>query len=121
MTLRITRPGTAKAKRVFTADLGEFFGQEVLDRGSTRFIRNHKSTTFIILQDVSGTVQTVGPSKMPTHVKRDDALEIVGRVGQDARAPRGIEVDILHVQVVGESREVLPFSSASDLSEVGQE
>jgi nondiscriminating aspartyl-tRNA synthetase len=109
------------AKRVFTSDLGDFIGQEVLIRGWARFVRNTKSTTFVVLQDVSGTVQTVGPPKMPTHVKRDDALEIVGRVRQDARAPRGFEVDILQVQLVGESRDILPFSSASDLADIGQE
>ena len=109
------------AKRIFTSDLGESIGQEVLIRGWARFVRNTKSTTFIVLQDVSGTVQTVGPPKMTTHVKRDDALEIIGRVRQDTRAPRGFEVDILQIQVVGESRDLLPFSSASDLSEVGQE
>jgi nondiscriminating aspartyl-tRNA synthetase len=109
------------AKRVFTSDLGDFLGQEVLIRGWARFVRNTKSTTFVVLQDVSGTVQTVGPPKMPAHVKRDDALEIVGRVRQDARAPRGFEVDILQVQLVGESKDILPFSSASDLSDVGQE
>jgi hypothetical protein len=37
------------------------------------FVRSTKSTTFIVLQDVSGTVQTVGPPKMTTNVKRDDA------------------------------------------------
>jgi nondiscriminating aspartyl-tRNA synthetase len=109
------------AKRIFTSDLGESIGQEVLIRGWARFVRNTKSTTFIVLQDVSGTVQTVGPPKMTTQVKRDDALEIIGRVRQDARAPRGFEVDILQIQVVGESKDILPFSSASDLSDVGQE
>jgi nondiscriminating aspartyl-tRNA synthetase len=109
------------AKRIFTSDLGDFIGQEVLLRGWARFVRNTKSTTFIVLQDVSGTAQAVGPPKMTTHVKRDDALEIIGCVRRDARAPRGFEVDILQIQVVGESRDILPFSSASDLSDVGQE
>ncbi|MBL9161687.1 MAG: aspartate--tRNA(Asn) ligase [Planctomycetaceae bacterium] len=108
-------------KRIFTFDLDSYVGKEVILRGWARFIRNTKSTTFIVLQDLTGTVQTVGPAKLPTHVKRDDAIEILGRVRQDARASRGFEVDIQEIQVIGDSAEVLPFSSATDLSTIGQE
>jgi nondiscriminating aspartyl-tRNA synthetase len=74
-----------------------------------------------VLQDVSGTVQLVGPADLPVHVKREDALEIVGRVRQDQRAPRGFEVDIVDLRIIGEAAASLPFLSGSDLADIGLE
>src|SRR5262249_21768970 len=62
-----------------------------------------------------------GPADLPVHVKREDALEIVGRVRKDPRAPRGFEVDIVDIRVIGDAAELLPFSSGSDLTEIGLE
>jgi nondiscriminating aspartyl-tRNA synthetase len=109
------------SKRVFTADLATYIDKEVIVMGWARFVRRTKSTTFIVLQDVSGTVQIVGTSDLPVHVKREDALEIVGRVRKDQRAPRGFEVDIVDIRVIGDAAELLPFSSGSDLTEIGLE
>jgi nondiscriminating aspartyl-tRNA synthetase len=105
--------------RVFAADLATYIDREVIVKGWAKFVRNTKSTTFIVLQDASGTVQLVGPADLPVHVKREDALEIVGRVREDQRAPRGFEVDIVDIRVIGASAESLPFLSGSDLTEIG--
>jgi aspartyl/asparaginyl-tRNA synthetase len=105
--------------RVFAADLATYIGREVTVKGWAKFVRNTKSTTFIVLQDVSGTVQLVGPADLPVHVKREDALEIIGRVRKDRRAPHGFEVDIVDIRVIGDSAESLPFLSGSDLTEIG--
>ena len=58
-----------------------------------------------------------GPANLPVHGKRDDALEIVGRVRKDQRAPRGFEIDIIDIRVIGRSAESLPFSSGSELTD----
>jgi nondiscriminating aspartyl-tRNA synthetase len=108
-------------RRVFAADLDGQREGEVLVKGWARFVRNTKSTTFIVLQDASGMVQLVGPAPLPVHVKRDDALEVVGRVRRDARAPRGFEVDILDIKVIGAAAALLPFTSGSNLAAVGLE
>jgi nondiscriminating aspartyl-tRNA synthetase len=107
------------SKRAFTADLSQHIDREVVLKGWVRFLRTTKSTTFIVLQDASGTVQVVAPAKLPVAIKREDALEIVGRVRADARAPAGFEVDLQDVRVVGVAGEQLPFGSASDLQNVG--
>lgn len=106
-------------KRVFAADLDTYIDTDVVVKGWAKFVRNTKSTTFIVLQDGSGTVQLVGPADLPVHVKREDALEIIGRVRKDQRAPRGFEVDIIDIQVIGQSAESLPFLSSSDLTDIG--
>ncbi len=108
-------------KRVFAAELATYIDRDVTVQGWARFVRNTKSTTFIVLQDVSGTVQLVGPADLPVHVKREDALEIVGRVRQDQRAPRGFEVDIVDLRVLGEAAASLPFLPGSDLTDIGLE
>jgi nondiscriminating aspartyl-tRNA synthetase len=108
-------------QRVFAADLATYIDQDVTVQGWARFVRHTKSTTFIVLQDASGTVQLVGPADLPVRVKREDALAIVGRVRQDQRAPRGFEVDIEDIRVLGEAAEALPFVSASDLTDIGLE
>ena len=93
------------SKRVFAADLATHIDREVTVMGWARFVRNTKSTSFIVLQDVSGTIQVVGPSDLPVHVKREDALEIVGRIRKGQRAPRGFEVDIVDIRVIGDAAE----------------
>jgi nondiscriminating aspartyl-tRNA synthetase len=108
-------------ERIFISGLNDYIGQEVLIKGWAKFVRNLKSTTFIVLEDVTGTVQSVGPGNLPTQVKRDDAVEIVGNVREDARATRGFELDIREIRVIGEAAEVLPFTSSSDLSKLSQE
>ena len=109
------------SKRIFAEDLGTHIDTDIRVAGWARFVRNTKSTTFIVLQDTSGMVQLVGPANLPIHVKRDDALEIVGRVRKDQRAPRGFEIDIIDIRVIGRSAESLPFSSGSELRDVGLE
>jgi hypothetical protein len=74
-----------------------------------------------VLQDTSGIVQLVGPANLPVHVHREDALEIVGRVRKDERSPRGFEIDIIDIRVIGRSAESLPFFSGSELTDVGLE
>ncbi len=108
-------------KRVLAADLATYIDREVTVKGWARFVRNTKSTTFIVLQDVSGTVQLVGPADLSVHVKCEDVLEIVGRVRQDQRAPRGFEVDIMDIRVIGTAADSLPFLSSSDLTDIGLE
>jgi nondiscriminating aspartyl-tRNA synthetase len=108
-------------QRLMAADLGQFIDQEVLVRGWARFVRNTKTTTFVVVQDVSGVVQCVGSSKLGVHVKREDAVEILGKVRKDERAPIGYEVSIIEIRVIGVASESLPFSAASDLSDVGIE
>ncbi|MDZ4685928.1 MAG: aspartate--tRNA(Asn) ligase [Planctomycetaceae bacterium] len=118
----------ATSGRIFIAELGvgeqgDSIGGQVLIRGWAKFVRKTKSTTFIVLQDASGTVQCVGSAQLPVHVKREDALEIVGKPRKDERAkPLGFEVDIVEIRVIGVASESLPFpSGGNDIAEVGIE
>lgn len=108
-------------KRVFAKDVNTKIGEEVSLCGWVKFLRPLKKMTFIVLQDLSGTIQIVGPSPLPLHVKREDAVCIVGRVRAEPRAPKGCEVDLLDIKVVGEASNTLPFTSAADADEVSKE
>jgi nondiscriminating aspartyl-tRNA synthetase len=74
---------------------------------------------FIVLQDASGTVQTVAPPRLDAPVKREDAVRIRGKVRRDARAPGGFEVDVLQLEVVGGAGTQLPLETARDPEKIG--
>ena len=63
-------------QRVFAVDLATYIDRDVTVKGWARFVRHTKSTTFIVLQDVSGTVQLVGPADLPLHCLVRPLLEV---------------------------------------------
>lgn len=109
--------------RVFIADLASHLDREVRLCGWVHRLRPTKSTTFIVLQDCSGRAQIVADPALvrPVGLKTEDALTLRGRVRREERARLGYEVDALELEVVGSASATLPFTSASDLTTVGQE
>jgi len=105
--------------RTFIGDLGTAVGNEVEVAGWARALRETKSTTFLVLQDGSGTVQTVAAPERLAGVQREDALRLRGRVRADARAPGGFEIDVLEVSVVGAASGPLPLETARDPEALG--
>jgi nondiscriminating aspartyl-tRNA synthetase len=108
--------GTA---RTFVSDLGNHLDATVNLAGWARVLRATKSTTFIVLQDTSGTVQLVGAPSVAAQVHREDAVRVLGRVRHDARAPCGYEVDVLSIEVVGAAEGQAPFETARDPEKTG--
>ncbi len=111
------------SSRVFIADLPQHFGQPVILRGWVQKIRETKSTTFLLLRDASGTVQVVADPQTtkPLGLKSEDCVEISGRPREEARARQGFEVDLMEVSVLNASGTALPFTSSSNLDDVGQD
>ena len=109
--------------RVFTADLASHLGQEVILRGWIHRLRETKSTTFIVLQDAAGVAQVVADPALlrPLALKAEDAVEIVGRPRAEPRARLGLEVDLREARIIAAAGHDLPFTSGSDLAQVGQE
>jgi nondiscriminating aspartyl-tRNA synthetase len=105
--------------RTFIADIGSTPPGEVMLAGWARTLRTTKSTTFLVLQDASGTVQTVAAPHVLAHVKREDAVQLRGRVRADARAPGGFEVDVLEVEVVGAAAQQVPLETSRDPEALG--
>lgn len=112
------------SERIFTADLSSHLGEEVLLKGWIRRLRETKSTTFIVLQDASGTVQVVAAPQDTASLglKSEDAVAIRGRVREEQRARQGYEVDLLEIRIIAPAAHDLPFTSNSKLGDdVGQE
>ncbi len=108
-------------RRVFAAEAGNHLGEEIALAGWLRRVRPTKSTTFLVLQDASGTVQVVAPGKLDVHLKTEDAVRLVGRPRAELRSRSGFEIDLLAIEVVGAASDALPFTSGSDLLEAGPE
>jgi nondiscriminating aspartyl-tRNA synthetase len=110
-------------QRHMIGDLDRSPEGSVLLKGWIRRIRETKSTTFIVLQDCSGTIQVVAdPAKLNREgLRAESAVAIVGRPRRDERAPGGIEIDCEEIEILGASVETLPFKSVSRLEEISPE
>jgi nondiscriminating aspartyl-tRNA synthetase len=114
--------GTA-GPRIFIQSLPEFVQKEVVLRGWVCRMRVLGKTTFVVLKDCSGQVQCVAGSEdiKDQHLKLEDTVEIRGLVREDSRAKSGYEVEIREVHMLHRSGQHLPFTSFSDLENVGAE
>ncbi len=92
-------------------------------RGWIYRLRELARTTFIVLRDCTGEVQCVADASSWSQLalQNEMPIEIIGKVKKDARAPSGLEIEIEHLLVLNEIAAVLPFTSSSDISEVGIE
>jgi nondiscriminating aspartyl-tRNA synthetase len=108
-------------RRTLAADLPPLASSQVMIRGWIHRLRVLARTTFIIVRDCSGSVQCVGPTStlQNARLKVDDAIEVWGVVRRDERARGGIEVDVQSVAVLNQAAALLPFTSSSDISDVG--
>lgn len=109
--------------RAFVSALHPEISEPVVLRGWVFRLRALAKTTFILLRDCTGVVQCVaGTADLAgMQLKVDDAIEVRGKLRPDARAKAGFEVEVLEVRVLNPAAQMLPFSSSSDISDVGIE
>jgi nondiscriminating aspartyl-tRNA synthetase len=109
--------------RMMIADLVSQDSRPIKLKGWIRRIRRTKSTTFIVLQDCSGTIQVVADPELAKNLelRADSAVAIAGRARRDERAPGGLEFDAHELEILSQAAENLPFSSASRLDELSPE
>lgn len=110
-------------KKTMIADVSTNFSGEIVLRGWVHRLRSLAKTTFIVLKDCSGAIQCVASTESLKNIslKLDDAIEVIGKARRDERSKAGFEFDIISIKILGETALVLPFSSSSDLKEVGQD
>jgi nondiscriminating aspartyl-tRNA synthetase len=107
-------------KRQLIAELDRSQTAPLILKGWIRRIRETKSTTFIVMQDCSGVIQIVADPAKVKHLglRVESAVAITGNPRIDERAPSGIEIDCLTIEVLNPAAEVLPFTSTSRLDEI---
>src|SRR3984893_6904585 len=110
-------------RRTLISELKPDAATAVVIRGWVYRLRVLARTTFIIVKDCTGEAQCVAgtDSLRGIHVKVDDAIEVQGFVRADGRARAGLEIDVSGISVLNPAANVLPFNSASDISNVSAE
>ena len=101
--------------------LGERIGEEVRVDGWLYNRRSKGKIHFLQIRDGSGTVQAVMGRRDVSEdlfeqcgkLPYETSLSVVGRVGEDARAPGGVELHVSGVDVVSLPRDEYPISKKS--------
>jgi nondiscriminating aspartyl-tRNA synthetase len=106
--------------RTLIADLKGSQMQTIELKGWIRRIRKTKTTTFIVLQDCSGSIQVVVKPERVGNIglRSESAVAVVGTPLRDERAPGGIEFEAREVAVLNQSAENCPFTSVSRLDQL---
>jgi nondiscriminating aspartyl-tRNA synthetase len=97
--------------RILIKNLNEKIGQDVTLSGRILNIRKLGSITFIILQDYSGTVQTVWETEVKAGI--GEAVKINGTVKKDDRAASGVELGGTSLEIISANTQDLPYDFAS--------
>jgi asparaginyl-tRNA synthetase len=98
---------------VYIENIGAHEGEEVTIKGWLHNRRSSGKIHFLILRDGTGFIQgvmskaAVGDELFKTadHLSQETSLIVTGTVRADKRAPSGYEIDVKHVEVVGESHD----------------
>jgi asparaginyl-tRNA synthetase len=99
--------------QVYIEDIGRHEGQEVTLKGWLHNRRSSGKIHFLIVRDGSGFIQAVMSKaavgeemfKSADHLSQETSIIVTGTARADARAPGGYEVDVKHVEVVGQSHD----------------
>jgi len=97
-------------QRTLIKDLTNQIGQEVTLLGRVLNIRKLGSIVFVVLQDFSGTVQTVWETEIKVGI--GEAIKITGLVKADTRAKSGVEISGTKLEIVSANIEDLPYDFA---------
>lgn len=102
-------------QRILTKQAKEKTGQQVKIAGFVQTIRDQGSIKFLILRDISGTMQVVITKSSPEAMKVAETLslesvvEIIGLAKEEKQAPGGIEVQAKEINVLSLSDPELPI------------
>ncbi len=97
--------------RILISDLKNKIKQKVEIAGRVLNIRKMGNISFVILQDYTGTIQSVFEKAIK--VKIGDAVKLFGAVKEEKRAKNGIEIAGDDIKIIAENIEELPYDFAS--------
>ena len=100
-------------ERTLTKDLKNKAGQQVKLQGFVQTNRSQGSIQFLILRDISGTVQVVVFDKalleQTKHLSTESVVEIIGEAKDEPKAFSGVEVAATSVTVLSAADPELPI------------
>lgn len=93
---------------------GDFVGKEVSVNGTIHIIRDMGEVAFVILRKAEGTLQCVfeeGSANISLKdLKENSAVEVMGTVVTQEKAPNGFEVVVKNVKVLSVPAEPMPIN-----------
>jgi nondiscriminating aspartyl-tRNA synthetase len=98
-------------ERILASEVKEHIGAKILMKGWIHALRTMGKLNFIVLRDRTGIVQTKirGYEDPEGQLKEEAAIQIVGAVVEDDRAPDGFEIDIEELEIVSPTLETPPI------------
>ena len=93
---------------------GEYEGKEIRMNGAVHTIRHMGEVAFVILRKPRGLVQCVyeagGTDFDIRDLKEESAVEVMGVVKAEERAPQGFEIRLKEIRVLSQPAEPLPIA-----------
>lgn len=93
---------------------GDYVGKTVKMNGAVHNVRDMGEVAFVILRKAEGLVQCVyeeGKTNFNLkNLKEEAAVEVVGEVALEERAPQGFEIRLREVRVLSEPAEAMPIA-----------
>ena len=98
---------------VYIENIGAHDGQSVTIKGWLHNRRSSGKIHFLIIRDGSGFIQGVMSKAgvgdelftLAGHLSQETSIIVTGQVKPDTRAPSGYEIDVTHLEVVGQSHD----------------
>ena len=93
---------------------GEYEGKEIRMNGAVHTIRHMGEVAFVILRKSRGLVQCVYEAGITDfdirELKEESAVEVMGVVKAEERAPQGFEIRLKEIRVLSRPAELLPLA-----------
>ena len=94
-------------------NLGNYIGQEVVVSGFAQVIRNQGKIGFILIRDITGTVQSVVIQQhlvdLLSKITTESVVKITGNVKAEKQAPNGFEVEAKEITILSLADNQLPI------------
>ncbi len=107
--------------RTWAEDAKRRVGERVRLKGWVHTVRELGKLVFVVLRDRTGTVQCKikGQKELAKGLDEETAVELIGAVVEDPRAPDGVEVDVEEVRVLAKPVEPPPIQINRSLDVIG--
>ena len=99
--------------RVLADQLKNHVNQEVTLKGWVHFRRDLGGIQFLVLRDRTGTAQCVLPKSIDVPIL-ESSVSVTGKVVENPRAPGGIEVQGLHLEIITRATHPAPVEVSKE-------
>ena len=102
-------------ERAQIKQIKEKVGQQIKIAGFVEIIRDQGSIKFLIVRDITGTIQVVvtkknkKASEVSSSLSLESVVEIIGSVKEENQAPGGVEIQAEEIKVLSLSLPELPM------------